>query len=73
MTQGAAEKIRTVVVLVASGLMSTVAFAAASIVDAVFPDPGTGFWYVVRGRNVCGTGTWGAGSDGAPRGSTACP
>jgi len=32
------------------------------------PAPGTGLYYLVRARNVCGTSTWGAGGQ-----NTACP
>ena len=49
------------------------AIPGAAIVDAALPDLGTGFWYLVRGRNACGIGTWGSASDGAPRSSSACP
>jgi hypothetical protein len=51
---------------------------ASGTPDAVATDPelpvmGSGFWYLVRGRNSCGAGTWGARSDGTQRSSTACP
>jgi hypothetical protein len=42
--------------------------AEASLADPEVPAAGEGFWYLVRGRNVCGTGTW-----GASRASSACP
>lgn len=38
-----------------SGSMDEVA------VDATDPSPGEGYFYLVRGRNVCGAGTYGAG------------
>ncbi|PYT09121.1 MAG: hypothetical protein DMF49_03180, partial [Acidobacteria bacterium] len=44
-----------------------------SVVDATTPAPGTAFRYLVRGRNVCGLGTYGMASDGTPRTSMACP
>jgi hypothetical protein len=28
------------------------------------PPPGVGYWWLVRGYNVCGSGTWGASSAG---------
>jgi hypothetical protein len=39
------------------------------------PDPpgGVGQYYLVRGTNVCGTGTYGLDSDGLERDSAACP
>ena len=47
--------------------------AAASLVDAATPPPGAGFWYLSRGQNACGTGTFGTQSNGAPRVTTTCP
>lgn len=47
--------------------------AEASTTDATTPDPGTGFWYLVRGRNVCAAGTWGQASGGTERAPGACP
>jgi len=44
----------------------------ATLVDPYTPAPGTGWWYVVRGRNECGIGTFGTQSDGSPR-QTSCP
>jgi hypothetical protein len=41
--------------------------------DAVLPAAGSGFWYLVRGRNVCGLGTYGSSSAGNERISTTCP
>ncbi len=46
---------------------------AASTSDLDEPVPGDGFWYLVRGRNGCGTGTYGADSAGVSRFSGACP
>lgn len=38
------------------------------------PAPASGLWYLVRARNACGTGTYGAASaTGLPRAITACP
>jgi len=34
---------------------------------------GEGYYYLVQGRNVCGAGPLGAGSDGQPRTYQACP
>ena len=47
--------------------------SAASIVDASVPPEGAAYWYLVRARNVCGTGSYGTSSSGAPRAGTACP
>lgn len=41
--------------------------------DAALPSEGEFFWYLVRARNVCGSGGYGVRSDGAPRISAACP
>ncbi len=52
---------------VASGLRTT------SWSDAAIPAEGAGFWYLVRGRNSLGAGTYGATSDGTARTPAACP
>jgi len=45
--------------------------------DPAVPDPGSGFWYLARGENACGIGTYGTqGEHGAPgveRVTTTCP
>ncbi len=41
--------------------------------DTAIPPIGSGFWYLVRGVNACGAGSYGAGSNGQPRASDACP
>ena len=51
---------------VASGL-------ASSATDLTLPAAGDAFWYLSRGVNSCGTGTYGVDSDALPRNSTACP
>src|SRR5262249_26520749 len=33
--------------------------ATTSLSDAAVPDPGVGFWYLSRGENTCGVGSWG--------------
>lgn len=40
--------------------------------DAELPSPGHGFWYLYRGRNVCGTGSYGFASDTMERISLIC-
>jgi len=35
--------------------------------------PGTGAWYLVRARNVCGTGSYGTETGGEVRNTPACP
>ncbi len=49
------------------------AAGATSLDDADSPGLGAAFWYLVRDRNACGAGPWGARSDGAARTVTACP
>ena len=47
-----------------------------STTDAADPDPGEGFWYVIRGTNSCGKGPHGFALQGGitiPRFSTTCP
>ena len=41
--------------------------------DSALPAPGTGYWYLVRGRNSLGSGTYGQQSNGTPRVTTGCP
>jgi len=41
--------------------------------DLGVPTQGEAFWYLVRGQNVCGTGTYGYRSNGSERLSAACP
>lgn len=41
--------------------------------DFEVPLSSSGFWYLVRGRNSCGTGTYGFRSTGAERLSSVCP
>jgi len=51
--------------------------AGTTLVDTTVPGPGTGFWYLSRGENSCGNGTYGTqGVNGAPgvaRITTTCP
>jgi hypothetical protein len=47
--------------------------ATAGLVDAAIPPAGTGYWYLTRGQNGCGTGTYGTRSNGTPRSTTTCP
>ena len=51
--------------------------AAATASDPGSPSSGSSYWYLIRGRNSCGTGTYGfrrtGGAPGAERTSTACP
>jgi len=37
------------------------------------PFPGTGFWFLVRGKNICNVGTYGNDSNGVERVNGACP
>jgi len=52
---------------VASGLSNPTAE------DPEAPGGGQGFWYLVRARDSCGTGTYGYQSNGAERITAACP
>ena len=47
--------------------------SATSIDDTVTPAPGSGSYYLVRGRNACGVGTYGFAIPGGPRSTTVCP
>jgi hypothetical protein len=48
-----------------------------SLLDAATPAAGVGFFYLSRGENTCGNGTYGTqglhGAPGAPRTTTTCP
>jgi hypothetical protein len=44
-----------------------------SIDDAADPGSDQGFWYLARGVNTCGPGTYGTRHDGTPRVTTTCP
>jgi hypothetical protein len=44
-----------------------------SVIDAGVPTVGTAFWYLSRGENTCGNGTYGNRSNGSPRITTTCP
>lgn len=41
--------------------------------DLEEPPAGQGFWYLVRGRNSCGTGSYGSSTSGVERLTDACP
>jgi hypothetical protein len=41
--------------------------------DGALPDPGEGFYYLVRAANVCGVGSYGQETGGAERITSACP
>lgn len=48
--------------------------AANSVSDDTVPPAGNGLWYVVRGNNSCGSGSYGYPSPGfTPRVTTTCP
>ncbi len=44
-----------------------------AFIDDLAPAPGAGLWYLVRARNSCGIGTFGAASNGRPRNVQGCP
>ena len=47
--------------------------ADATLPEATVPAVGTGFYYLVRGSNACGVGTYGFTTSSAERASTTCP
>ena len=47
--------------------------SGTTLTDAAAPAVGTGFYYLVRTSNACGTGTFGEGSSGSPRSTGVCP
>ncbi|HEV8375138.1 MAG TPA: hypothetical protein VGR38_02760, partial [Candidatus Polarisedimenticolia bacterium] len=47
--------------------------SATTASDPSIPAPGTGAYYLVRGRNTCASGSWGENSQSAERFSLACP
>lgn len=48
------------------------ALPTPSLVDQEVPPPGVAWWYLVRGRNACGVGSYGAATSGATRMNGAC-
>jgi len=46
--------------------------ASATVTDASLPGPGQGYWYIVRGKNICGVGPYCMATNG-PRISVVCP
>ncbi len=44
--------------------------ADPTLSDATVPAPGAGFWYLSRGENACGNGTYGTQSNGSSRTTT---
>jgi hypothetical protein len=49
------------------------AFSGTTLEDATAPAAGTGFWYLVRGHNTCGAGSYGTRSNGSPEATVVCP
>ncbi len=47
--------------------------SATSFADGTAPGADRGFYYLVQGRNACGSGGWGDSSGGAPRSHPPCP
>jgi hypothetical protein len=47
--------------------------AGTSVTDVMVPASRGAFWYLVRGQNSCGTGSYGTTSAGALRTTAACP
>jgi hypothetical protein len=48
-------------------------FASTVLLDAFTPGAGTAVWYLVRGRNNCGIGSYGTASNGTTQVSSSCP
>lgn len=48
-------------------------FSTPMATDSAVPQAGRGFWYLVRGRNSCGAGTYGFQSNGVERFTNVCP
>ena len=46
---------------------------STQFVETATPAVGAGFYYLARGSNVCGVGTYGTTSGGAPRNTAVCP
>jgi 6-phosphogluconolactonase (cycloisomerase 2 family) len=46
---------------------------APTATDVQIPAASRGFWYLVRGRNSCGTGSYGSATGGIEEFSSACP
>jgi PA domain len=46
--------------------------ASTSFTVSASPASGSGFWYLVRGTNVCGNGGYGTRSNGTPNAPTVC-
>ncbi len=46
---------------------------ASTATDYSSPPSGSGYWYLARGRNACGAGTYGSAGNGEPRVTAACP
>jgi hypothetical protein len=47
--------------------------SGTSFSDPTVPDTNSGFWYLARGENACGAGTYGTESIGSPRVTGTCP
>jgi len=45
----------------------------ATVNDDAVPAPDTGFWYLARGANTCGAGSYGTRDDGTLRVTATCP
>jgi subtilisin-like proprotein convertase family protein len=46
--------------------------SVAAATDSSMPSPGNGHWYLIRGRNACGTGPYGLASNNDVRAASAC-
>jgi subtilisin family serine protease len=58
--------------IAAAGCLGSVSTATTRS-DATVPAPGSCFYYVIQARNICGSGGFGAASDGTPRTHANCP
>ena len=49
------------------------AVTGTTLSDATLPAARAGFWYLARGHNTCGLGTYGTRSNGTARSTAVCP
>src|SRR5262249_44470743 len=47
--------------------------ASQQFQDTQVPALGSSYWYLVKGKNACGAGSWGTQSNGTPHVTTSCP
>lgn len=70
--RGDLETLRSVGTIADAACLAT-GIAAATVTDGSDPLAGSGYYFLVGGRNACGGGGWGADSAGTPRIGATCP